>query len=171
MYSRDRRMIVSRHLWSLRCTDAGMTCMLIEYTTTGNMNTFFYWTAAEVAISIVSICVPNLTQLFRRTHQHGISALFTRREYVAGPEIRSKKGPAGSAWVQGSNDNFLRTIGKDDSIAAFNGDPMSNTEDKSGLSSVSASTHQSEERSVVALDQVHLPPDSEVRKYGSWAMV
>ena len=145
--------------------------MLIGYTITGNMNTFFYWTAAELAISIVSICVPNLTQLFRRTHQHGISALFTRRGYVAGPEIHSKKWPAGSAWVQGSKNGFLCTTDKDDGIFAFNGYSVSNTEDKSGLSSVSASTHHSKEGSVVALGQVHMRNNSDVRDYGSWAMV
>lgn len=90
---------------------------------------------------------------------------------MAGPEIRFKKGPAGSAWVQGSKDDILRTTGKDDGIAGFNDDPMSNTEDKSGLSSVSAPEHQSDEASVVALGQIHLRNDSAVREYGSWEMV
>ncbi len=77
------------------------------------MTTFFYWTAAELAISIVSICLPNVTQLFRRAHQHGFTALFTRREYAIGPENISKKRTVGSALVHGGNGGFQGIIGID----------------------------------------------------------
>ena len=147
--------------------------VLIGYMSIGSINkltTFLSWTVAELAISIVSICIPNMTQLFRRTHQHGISALFTRRDFVAGPESRSKNGPPGCAWVQGSI-GFLCNTGKADISFALDGDEMTSTEDKSGLYSMSASKQQSEQGSIVALGQAHLPNNDGVREYGSWTTV
>ena len=168
-------MNLSRHLSSLHCAIAGcQKIVLTGHLSIGSvtkMTTFLSWTAAELTISIVSICIPNMTQLFRRTHEHGISALFTRREFVGGPVSRSKNGPPGSAWVQRSNNGFLCNTGKHDVNLAFNGDAMSSTDDKSGLYSMSASTQKSEQGSIVALGQAHLRSDSNVRGYGSWATV
>ena len=89
---------------------------------------------------------------------------------MAGPENRSKNGPPGSAWVQGSNNGFPSNTGKYDVSFALNGDAMSSTED-SGLYSMSASTQQSEQGSIVAFGQTHLRNNSDVREYGSWATV
>ena len=137
----------------------------------GTMTTFFNWTAAELAISVVSICLPNMTQLFRRAHQHGISALFTRREYVTGPENISKKRPVSSALVHGGNGGFQGIISIDDTTFAFNDDPLSKLEDQSGLYSVGASAQQSEVGDVVAIGQVHLRKDIDGREYERWPPV
>ena len=112
-----------------------------------------------------------MTQLFRRAHQHGISAFFTRREYAAGPESRSKKGVAGSALVQGGNGKFRGIIAKDDTTFVFKDDPLIQMEDQSGLYSVSAFAQQSEEGNIVALGQVHLRKDTDVTEYKRWATV
>ncbi len=135
------------------------------------MTTFFCWTAAELAISIVSICLPNMTQLFRRAHQHGISALFTRREYAIGPENVSKKRSVGSALVHGGNGGFQGIVGIDDTTFAFNEDPLSKLEDQSGLYSESASAQQPEVGDVVAVGQVHLREDINMREYERWPTV
>ena len=47
----------------------------------------------------------------------------------------------------------------------FNDDPLSKTEDQSGLYSVSAPAQQSEEGNIVALGQVHLRKDTDVTEY------
>ena len=113
-----------------------------------------------------------MTQLFRRAHQHGLSAFFTRREYAAGPESRSKKGVAGSALVvQGGNGKFRGIIAEKDTTFVFKDDPLTQVEDQSGLYSVSASAQQSEEGNIVALGQVHLRKDTDMTEYERWATV
>ena len=109
-----------------------------------------------------------MTQLFRRAHQHGISALFTRREYAAGRGGHFIPGPAGSALVQGGNGGFQRIIGNDANTCAAKDEPQLNTNNQSGFYSVSASAQQSEEREVIALGQVHLRQDIDVREDERW---
>ncbi|CAD6592249.1 MAG: hypothetical protein ASARMPREDX12_005949 [Alectoria sarmentosa] len=133
--------------------------------------TFYYWSAAELAISIVSISLPNMTQLFRRAHQHGISALFTRREYAASMGSGSKRGPGGSALAQGGKGGFQRIIGSDDTSFAVNQDPLITPKDQSASYTVSACAQQPEERELIALDQVHLRQDIDVREEERWPMV
>ena len=137
----------------------------------GDTITFWYWTTAELTISIVSICLPNTTQLFRRAQQHGISALFTRREYAARAGIGSKKGPRGSALGQGGKRGFQRIIGSDDTNFAINDDPLITPKDQSPSYTVGASAQPPEEREVIALDQVHLRQDIDVREDERWTMV
>ena len=120
--------------------------------------TSFYWAAAELAISIVSICLPNMTQLFRRAHRHGFSALFTRREYVADIRSNTKRGTAGPTLVHGREGGFRPVSGWDGTTFAANDDPLVNAKDQSSFYSVSLSVRQSqsEEGDIIALGQVHL---------------
>lgn len=118
--------------------------------------TSFSWAAAELAISIVSICLPNMTQLFRRARRHELSALFTRRDYVAAIWSSPKKGTAGPALVHGGKGGFRRISGWDGITLAANDDPLVNVKDQSSFYSVSLSARQSEEGEVSALGQVHL---------------
>lgn len=161
-----------RSPYSLPCTSVACNqCVLIRQPILGETITFYYWSAAELAISIVSICLPNMTQLFRRAQQHGISALFTRREYVASIGTGLKKGLGGSALVQGGKRGLQRIIGSDDTTFAVNHDPLITQKDQSASYTVSASAQQPEEREVIALDQVHLRQDIDVREEERWAMV
>ena len=112
-----------------------------------------------------------MTQLLRRAHQHGVSALFTRREYPAGTGSRSKKGLAGFALLQGNKGGFQRVIGNDDTTLPANNNPLINKKDQSGLYRASASAQQSGEGETIALGQVHLRHDIDVRENGGWAMV
>ena len=141
------------------------------YTTLGNLIPYFYWTAAELAISIVSICLPNMTQLVRRGHTHGISALFTRRDYEAEwkgrPEIRPKR----SALLQEGNGGFRRIMDKNGTSFPANNESLISTRVENGLYSVSPSAPQSEERDMIALGQVHLRQDVDVRGDERWMTV
>ena len=112
-----------------------------------------------------------MTQLLHRANQHGISALFTRQEYVVIPESRPKMRLGGSALVNRSIDGFLRTTSRDDVFLEFNGVVLISMEDQSDLYSVSISVQQSEEGSSVALGQVHLRNDSDVTEYERLATV
>lgn len=177
---RKRKMILTGFFFCAYCV---ITCSLgrvvaivqLKKKSDGDLllkfSTFFYWTVAELAISIVSICLPNMTQLLRRAHQHGVSALFTRREYPAGTGSRSKKGLAGFALLQGNKGGFQRVIGNDDTTLPANNNPLINKKDQSGLYRASASAQQSGEGETIALGQVHLRHDIDVRENGGWAMV
>ena len=161
-----------RSPYSLPCTSVACNQrVLTRQPILGDTITFYYWSAAELAISIVSISLPNMTQLFRRAHQHGISALFTRREYAASMGSGSKRGPGGSALAQGGKGGFQRIIGSDDTSFAVNQDPLIPPKDQSASYTVSACAQQPEERELIALDQVHLRQDIDVREEERWPMV
>lgn len=112
-----------------------------------------------------------MTQLFRRAHDHGVSALFTRWEYRASSRSGSKKGPADSAFLQGGRGELQRIISNYDNAFAVDNDPLINKKDQSNLSSVSASEQQSDEMEITALDQVHLRQGINLRRDERWAMV
>ena len=145
--------------------------LLTGYTILGNLIPYFYWTAAELAISIVSICLPNMTQLVRRGHTHGISALFTRRDYEAEwkgrPEIRPKR----SALSQERNGGFRRIMDKNGTSFPANNESLISTRVDNDLYSVSPSAQQSEEREVIALSQVHLRQGVDGRGDERWITV
>ncbi len=128
--------------------------------TLGNLVPYFRWTAAELAISIVSICLPNMTQLVRRGHKYGISALFTRRDYEAEWRGRPEIRPKGSAFSPEGNGGFRRIMDKNGTSFPANNELLINTRVEHDLYSVSASAQQSEEREMNALSQAHLRQDS-----------
>ena len=41
---------------------------------------FTIWALSEGPVSVISICVPNMVHLINRARQHGVKALFTRRD-------------------------------------------------------------------------------------------
>lgn len=136
------------------------------------------WTTAETGISIISICLPNIVQLFRRAHQHGMTALFTRREYNApGTGIeRSKVELISSALVVGAKGGFWRIFGNDDNNPKATVHRLIDNgidTETAGLYSVSASGQwqRSEERDLIALDQIHLRQDVSVREDERWHVV
>ena len=135
-------------------------CLLNGYTILGNLIPYFRWTAAELAISIVSICLPNMTQLVRRGHTHGISALFTRRDYEAEWRGRPEIRPKGSALFQEGNGSFRRIMDKNGTSFAANNESLISTRVENDLYSVSLYAQQPEEREMNALSQAHLRQDS-----------
>ena len=144
---------------TLTCTE----CALIGYSILGNLVPYFRWTAAELAISIVSICLPSMTQLVRRGHAHGISALFTRRDYEAewrgNPEIR----PKGSALFQEGNGGFRHIMAKNGTSFPASNDSLINTRVENDPYSVSISALESEEREMNSLSQAHLRQNVDVK--------
>ena len=62
-------------------------------------------------------------------------------------------------------------MGNDDSIFAAHCGPLMNTKDQSISYTASASAQRSEEREIIALDQVHLRHDIDVRGDVRWAAV
>ena len=128
--------------------------------TLGNLVPYFRWTAAELAISIVSICLPNMTQLVRRGHKHGISALFTRRDYEAEWRGRPEIRPKGSAVFQEGNGGFRRIMDRNGTSFPANNDSLISTRIEKDPYSVSLHAQQSEEREMNALSQAHQRQDS-----------
>ena len=103
-------------------------------------------------------------------------ALFTRQDYnspvKAGRPL--KTGLANSALVSGTKGGFWRIIGKDDSRSATNVhrliDNGISTEaaDLYCVSAASAQWQHSEERDLIALNQVHLRQDIRVKEDERW---
>ena len=106
-----------------------------------------------------------MVQLFRRAHRHGISALFTTREYVIGPESCAKAGLGGFAWARRDKEGFQRSIDSYDTTFAVNNDLSLNMKDQCGPYSVngSAQGYSSDERGILAPDPAHLRQDVHVR--------
>ena len=126
----------------------------------GNTITYGRWALSEGSVSIVSVCLPNITHLAQRARHHGILSLFTRREYASIPRL----GPGSSSIPNKGN---FRRIG--------NGGTTSGTRDRLMLDqgdmySVSASAEQQSERDI-ALGQVHMRQDVNVRGDERWAPV
>ena len=154
---------------SLRCRIFALhQCVLTGNTCLGNMVPYNYWTAAELAISIVCICLPNMTQLFRRAHQHGISALFTRRDYVGHTEFRFKMGPTGFVPVQAPKRRFQRLFGKDHSTFAAYDYKLITSRDQGASHSPGAVAQQSEGIELGVLDLVHLRQDINATENERW---
>ena len=151
----------------LPCTE----CPLNGHTTLGNLIPYYSWTAAELPISVVSICLPNMLQLVRRAHTHGISALFTRRDYEAEWKGRPDIRPRGPALFEEGNGGFQRIIDKSGTSFPANNESLINTRVETDLYSVSASAQSSEEREIIALRQVHLRQDVDVRGDERWMTV
>ena len=148
------------------CDTGSVACnpwVLIGHTNIGNYVTFVYWTASELAISIVSICLPNMVQLFRRAYEHGTPALFTSREYPT--------GSAGSTFVQGGKGGFQRIVVNDGTTFAIHNDPLDQRIDQSILYSVTVSAQRPGETETAALGQVHMRQDFVVREDERWATV
>ena len=139
--------------------------------TLGNLVPYFRWTAAELAISIVSICLPNVTQLVRRGHKHGISALFTRRDYEAEWRRRPEIRPKGSALFQEGHGGFRRIMDKNGTSFPANKDLLISTRLQNDLYCVSISAQQSEEREMNALSKAHLGQDVDARGEERWVTV
>ena len=129
---------------------------------------YCYWTVAELALSIVCICLPNMIQLFRRAHQHGISALFTRREYADHTGFRFRTGPTGFASVQAPKGRFQRILGKDHSTFAAYDDPLITSRDQGTSYSLGAVAQNLEGIELSNLDQVHLRQDINATENERW---
>lgn len=115
------------------------------------------WAIAEGSISIVSICLPNMAQLLQRGRQHGMSSLFTRRQY------------APKSFDPSSQDNgAFQRIGYGGSASVTEGRLMS---DQGGLYSVSATADQHSEERDIALGQVRMRQEVTVGGDERWAAV
>lgn len=125
--------------------------------------TFLRWVSAEGSISIVSVCLPNMNYLAQRARHHGMSSLFTRREYAS--SSTSNTGP-GSALVQ--DKGGFKRIGNGGSTSVTDSRTML---DQRGLYSVSASAQQHVEDKDIALGQVHMRQDVNVIEDERWAAV
>ena len=102
-----------------------------------------------------------MTYLAQRARQHGISSLFTRREYAS--SSMSNFGPR-SGLAQ-DNKGFQR-IGNGGTTSATKDKPML---DQCGTYSVNASAGQQLED--IALGQVHMRQDISVRQDERWALM
>ena len=107
-----------------------------------------------------------------------MTALFTRREYNApGTGIeRSKVELISSALVVGAKGGFWRIFGNDDNNPKATVHRLIDNgidTETAGLYSVSASGQwqRSEERDLIALDQIHLRQDVSVREDERWHVV
>ena len=161
----------TNHLSVIRIRNSSCNQRLSGVCTIGDRTTLVGWTSAETGISIISICLPNIVQLFRRAHQHGVTALFTRQEFKEPitPDRPLKMGLANSALVPGG----FWCI-DDDSRSATHVHQLTDNgihvdTYTAGLYSVSASAQwqHSEERHLIALDQIHLRQDVSVREEGT----
>ena len=104
-----------------------------------------------------------MTQLVRRGHKHGISALFTRRDYEAEWRGRPEIRPKGSTLFQEGNGGFRRIMDKN--VTSF---PPNNESDPY---SVSISAQQSEEREMNVLSRARLRQDVDAGGDERWVTV
>ena len=125
--------------------------------------TFLRWVAAEGSISIVSVCLPNMNYLVQRARHHGMSSLFTRREYASSPI--SNTGPSSAL---GQDKGWFRRIGNGRTTSVT--DPRTIL-DQGGLYSVSASAEQHVEDKDIAMSQVHMRQDVNVIEDERWTAV
>lgn len=132
----------------------------LEADYTWNAVTFLRWVSAEGSISIVSICLPNMNYLAQRARHHGISSLFTRREYAS--SLIANTGPS-SALSQ--NKGGFKRIGNDRTKSVTDSRTILN---QGGLYSVSASAEQHFEDKGIAMGQVHMRQDINVIEDERW---
>ena len=112
-----------------------------------------------------------MTQLVRRGHMHGISALFTRQDHEVERGDRPEIWAKGSALSDEGNGDFRRIMDKNDTSFTANNESLISTRVENDLYSVSAFAQQSEEREMIALGQVHLRQDVDVRGDERWMTV
>ena len=125
--------------------------------------TFLRWVSAEGSISIVSVCLPNMNYLAKRARHHGMSSLFTRREYAS--SSISNTGP-GSAL--GQDKGGFRRIGNGRTTLVTD---FRTILDQGGMYSVSASAEQHFEDKDIAMGQVHMRQDVNVIEDKRWTAV
>ena len=152
---------------------SGNQWVLIWFTYLGDRTDFVIWTTAETEISIISIYLPNIVQLLRRAHQHGMIALFTRQEF--NEPVKSgrplKIGMANPAFVPGTKEGFWRIIGKSDSRSSNNVHRLIDNDistEAVGLQRVSASAQwqHAEERDLYCSGSGTSRQDVSVREEG-----
>ena len=117
----------------------------------GNLVPLLCWVLSEGSISILSICLPNVNYLFQRARHHGVSALFTRREYA-------------SASIQ-KQGGFERIVNRGTTSLAE--DRL--MPDRRGVHSVSVFAEQSAGERGIALGQLHIRQDVNVVEDARWA--
>ena len=120
----------------------------------GNLVPLLCWVLSEGSISILSICLPNVNYLFQRARHHGVSALFTRREYASGSLSKVGLGPT-SIQKQGGFERIVNhgiTLLAEDRLMP----------DRHGVHSVSVSVEQSAKENGIPLGQVHMRHDVNV---------
>lgn len=129
----------------------------------GNSIPFLCWAISEPSVSILSICLPNVSYLIQRARNHGVSALCTRKEYASRSISNGGLGPT-SAQRQGG----FERIGKGGTTSLAENRLMS---DPRGVYSVSVSAAQDTEERGIALGQVHMRQDVNVVEDKRWAPV
>ena len=109
------------------------------------------WIICEGPISIVSICLPNIFFLLQRARWHGVSSLFTRRDFSTTGNRGSNTAP--SSTLARIQEGFVRI--KNEGTKANAADEMFTS--YGGVYNISPSAeHQSEEYTMIPLDQVHI---------------
>ena len=110
---------------------------------------------------MMSICLPNMSQISRRAHPHRTAALFTNLKFIASASLRDdlETKPAAFELFRGGRGKISRIINSDDTTLAVNDDLLISTMDKNGLS---ARPHL---RKVMPLSQVQLRQDVYERGY------
>ena len=98
-----------------------------------------------------------MNYLAQRARHHGISSLFTRREYASSSISNTGPGPA-----LGQDKGGFRRIGNGDSRTIL---------DQGGLYSVSASAEQHGKDNDIAMGQVHMRQDVNVVEDERWTAV
>ena len=134
-----------------------------DRSTLGNLVPLLCWVLSEGSISIFSICLPNVNYLVQRARHHGVSALFTRREYTSRSIPQVGLNPAS---IQGKGRSKRIENGGITSLAEDRLGP-----DRRGVYSVSIFAEQSAEETGIALGQVHMRQDVNVVEDGRWAPV
>lgn len=135
----------------------------LEADYTWNTVTFLRWVSAEGSISIVSVCLPNMNYLAQRARHHGISSLFTRREYAS-----SSIANTGPSSALSQNKGGFRRIGNGRTTSVIDSRTILN---QGGLYSVSASAEQHVEDKGIAMGQVHMRQDVNVIEDERWTAV
>lgn len=131
----------------------------------GNGVSYLHWVVAEVAVSVVSISLPNITHLIQRAREHGLSALFTNREFVAIGGNYSKSGA--SSGLAHKKEGFQR-FRKDGTLSSIDNELITN---QGGSYSVRATAPQESGKRDIALGQVHMRHDISVTENDRWAPV
>ena len=129
--------------------------------TLGDSVPLLCWVLSEGSISILSICLPNVNYLFQRARHHGVSALFSRREYASRSLSKVGLGPT-SIQKQGGFERI-----DNEGTTSYAGDRL--RADWRGVHSVSVSAEQSAEERGIALGHIHMRHDVNVVEDERWA--
>ena len=104
-----------------------------------------------------------MNYLFQRARHHGVSALFTSREYASRPFPKVGLGPT-SIQKQGGFERI-----EDGGITSLAKDRL--RPDRCGVYTISVSAEQSAEERGIALGQVHMRQDVNVVEDERWAPI